>query len=328
MPLQSKVNDVLMDVLITRVVERVREEAQYGEQAVDETIKAEGTKLGFTIRVEQFWRGKARTLVDALDQQPFLFIGYYFHYLDGRVVVAADLPRTLAQVPYPSQKWHKSRGELLVKEAMRVGCIALNLGIPPAAAQAAVSNFRAEAIALIKRALRLPGGDEPDPKLRWAIQASAWAEVPEPSLSGLLRALERTPESLWDVAPALPTPRQLATAWADIIEEEENARAAEVFASLWRPAQVERVAAVRLRAGVETTHPATLSNDGRQPPTAVWQPDRPPRATGEGSSGRAHRRWERRALAGVWSELETVFESDSEYSDQYSEGWSGVLDWE
>lgn len=330
MPLQSKVNDVLMEVLIARILQRMRGR-DLDESAVDALLMEEGRNLGFELRVEQYWRGKARTLLDALEQSPFLFIGYYFHVRDGELHVCADLPRTFAQVPYPTQKWAKDKGELQVVEAMRLGSIAMNLGIPPVEAQRAVDAFREGAIALIGRALKLPGADAENPKLRWAVQAAPWAEIPVPSLVGLKLALERPPESLW-VWPKTgqPKPQVEPKSWADIAEDEDAERAAELNAALWRPANLVgsvQVPAVPLRVGVATTHPVTSANDGRPPPTAVWQPDRRPRAD-RGVGGPSRRKGGLRRTADfagydseseLWSQLDDTDDFDEFFREAESD---------
>lgn len=285
MPLQSKVNDMLMDVLIQRVLQSVPRQGTEAE--VDSVITREGRAMGFAVRVEQFWRGRAGTLTEALQQQPFLFIGYYFHVRGTEVMVCADIPRTFAQVPYPAQKWAKSDGELMVREAMRLGSIALNLGMPTAALEPAFAAFREEAAALLERTIAMHG-DVRDDRLRWAVQASPWGAEVEASLNGLLRAVKRDPRSLWmEKEKELPsTSTWVGTNWADQVEADELSFLGKLGAI---PSMVPGIRRLPLPRPIVATHPVTSRNDGRMPPTAVWGPPKTPRAILEGSA-RARRK--------------------------------------
>lgn len=276
MPLQSKVNDVLMDVMIQRTLAKLRG-TECTELEVAAAVEVAGAGMGFEVRLEQYWQGTAETLVEALEQQPFLFIGYYFHVRGAQVRVHADIPRTFAQVPYPSQKWTTTKRELELREAMRLGSIALNLGMPSASLEEAFGVFRTGAIELVRKVLDLHG-DVKDHALRWAVQESPWATVTEPSLKGLLRALERDAGLLWlHKEPELfSTSELLPLSWGDQVEEEERRETEAAGGVVDRPASVSGVRTVVPLLRPATTHPATRRNDGRPPPTAVWGPDRAP----------------------------------------------------
>jgi len=292
MPLQSKVNDMLMDVLIQRTVGMLASTDCDGAD-VAQAVTLCGHQMGFSIKLEQYWRGRAESLRDALGRQPFLFIGYYFYARAGSVRVCCDVPRTLAQVPYPSQKWFKEREELSVMEAMRLGSIALNLGVPPAELEVSFDAFRREASSLIERALM--GGDRESEQLRWVVQESPFALAVDarPSLSGLLRSLTRDPRVLWlHKEPELLSVSELKPlTWADEVEEEESGeRRALGLAPSVRPASDSSVRALRIPSGRVPTHPATSANDGRPPPTVVWGPPKAPRAQESVSTSRRTRR--------------------------------------
>lgn len=298
MPLQSKVNDVLMDVMLDRLAVELGDRS---ESAIEQSVRRVGADMGFSVRLEQFAAVRAETLQEALELQPFLFIGYYFHVRGGEVRACADIPRTFAQVPYPALKWCKSDKELLVTEAMRLGSISLNLGMPTRELDAAFETFREEARALVQRALDAHG-DVQDPRLRWAVQESPWALPAQSSLAGLLRAMDRDPAQLWMVREAeLPSTSLWVavegTSWADMVEAEEEPE--------WRPPSLS-VQGRTLPQGRVPTHPVTSRNDGRPPPTAVWGPNRPPRDTWAPSArqrrrdGIARREFEE-SLA-LWSE--------------------------
>lgn len=65
--------------------------------------------------------------------------------------------------------------------------------------------------------------------------------------------------------------------WGELVEEEERAEAQEGGYVVTRPATVS-VAKAIVRPRPQSTHPASMRNDGRPPPTAVWGPPKAPRA--------------------------------------------------
>lgn len=294
MPLQSKVNDVLMDVMINRTLDALRG-GKLTEERVAAAVEEAGSGMGFVVRLEQYSQLVAENLVDALGQVPFLFIGYYFHVRAGQVRVHADIGRTLAQLPYPSLKWARTEKELVVTEAMRVGSIALNLGMPSVGMDGAFDAFRSGAVALIEKALGTHG-DVMDPKLRWAVQEVPWGEPAMASLSGLLKAVRRDAGFLWltKEVELVSISEFLPLSWADEAEAEEEAELEEVGGTAVRPALEPGLRRVALRKKAPSTHPVTMGNDGRMPPTAVWGPDKAPRMVREEvlvtTSRRARRR--------------------------------------
>lgn len=343
-PLQSKVNDLLMDVVLQRVEEYADKNGTLWlmeEASVDSVLQQIGKDAGLSIRVEQYaFVEGAASLRQALERQPFLFIGYYFYAMPGgEVRVCCDVPRTLAQLPYPGMKWVKEKTDgglgLLSAEAMRLGSIAINMGVAPPLLRPAFEVFREEACKLLVSALTVEG-DSDSPSLRWAVEENPFAAETQKSLSGLLRALKRRPEELWlsvtDVdrwpmgrededageepvpaaseelaassssstqatevseEPKAPSPSKLPMPprrWADEVDDAERGQG-EV-----RPAAAVLPPAQRIPRGRVPTHPPTRLNDGRQPPTVVWAPPRPPRAAmarttlGGGRTGRNARR--------------------------------------
>jgi len=302
MPLQSKVNDVLMDVMIqrtwTKVQARLASVRGPGdlEEATRLSVEEAGAGMGFVVRLEQFSVVKADTLQGALRERPFLFIGYYFHVKRDSVCICADVARTMSQVPYPSVKWTKTKEELQVIEAMRLGSICMNLGVAPEELVESFATFKKEALALIADALAR-FGDKQDQRLRWAVQEQPWGAAVEPSLGGLYRALSRQTDLFWlqaekelEGTSVLQFP---GTSWADLADEEDEVSVQAVGLSVWRPASVPGVRRAALKSGgLRPTHPASMANDGRAPPTVVWGPDKAPRPPQEvaGPSGRARRR--------------------------------------
>lgn len=278
MPLQSKVNDMLMDVMIRRTLASLK---GHTEADVAAAVERAGEDMGFSVRLEQYSSAWGETqLASVLERTPFLFIGYYFWAQQGTVAAHCDVARTLAQVPYPSVGWKTARGELELAEAMRLGSISMNLGVPPPNLRAAFAAFREGAVALVERALSVYG-DVEDGRLRWAVQENPWAAEALPNLRGLLDALQRPTEVLW-ARQELPHEVRFVPigSWADEVDAEEAEAVGRMGireeARLRPPARVG-VYPVLLPSPPIPTHPATGRNDGRPPPTAVWGPNREPR---------------------------------------------------
>lgn len=319
MPLQSKVNDLLMDVLIQRVL---RSGARWGNrESVDAAIQAVGEGMGFKVRVEQYGCLPALSMFEYLQRKPFLFIGHYFHLRGKMIVPFTDLPRTMSQIPYPNLKWLITGKEVAVMEAMRLGSIFLSAGVPPAAMEGAYAVWQLEVVRLLEYAIR-EFGDQESEKLRWAVSASPWGPEVIPSLTGLLRAVQRGWEELWAMpaSPAVPTKElifttELPTSWADVVEMEEE--------ELQRSRPVETTARpVAAPSRPAPTHPATARNDGRPPPTAVWGPPKPPREVDYGGPSQPRRGRGRRfgrVLEQEEEEWEEEFDDWEPDNEPYSE---------
>jgi len=324
MPLQSKVNDMLMDVLINRALAKwpstEHEEGPWGD-----CLRKIGADMGFDLKVEQFVKVTARTLQEALEQVPFLFIGSYFHVLGGQVTVCTDVPRTLSQMPYPGLKWMKTEKELVVMEAMRMGSMLLSAGVPTHAFAPAFAAWRQGAIKLLTKVLETHG-DVEDERLRWAVAESPFGpEVGlKPSLRGLLRAVERDERVLW-MEPEKELPSEsvlMPISWAAEAEEEEAREVASKERYVPPTAHI-LPKAIPIRRIPATTHPVTRANDGRPPPTAVWGPNKEPRRRLQDERGRTLKKRFGRVLpeeeeSEVWSEEEV----EEDHRDARN-GWDG-----
>lgn len=291
MPLQSKVNDMLMEVFLRRLCAR---SAVADRAALDDSIKREGAALGFDVRLEDWVRVRAGSLREALTVSPFLFVGYYFHVLEGEVTVYADVPRALAQMPYPAGGFVPERSVLRVLEAARLGNVFLSLGEPPACLEASHEALRAYVLTVLEAAREAAAGVAGD-RVRQAILESPFGEQAEPSVAGLMRAVARPARLLWRKAEPLRVrlARNLSEeplSWADEVDREEADEAASVGLVLGRPAaRAVAAAAVRWDRPVPT-HPVTRRNDGRPPPTVVWGPPKAPRERAVASTARGRRR--------------------------------------
>jgi len=327
MPLQSKVNDMLMDVMIRRLLKRVvGEETVLTREHLDGQVQYVGRGMGFSVRLEDHYVLEAGTLTQALEQQPFLFIGMLFYSISGEVRVCADLARSLSQIPYKTSRWQREKLDLLVGEAMRLGSTVLSMGMPMPSLEAGYKAARQVAKELVERALRY--GDVESKKLDWAVGQLPWGpEVPS-SLKGLLRALEAPPEAIWQYKEKeLPSTSSFhlfhGMSWADEAEAEQ---AAEVAAAVGHQVQVPpssaKLAAIKALAltnRARRTHPVTSRNDGRPPPTAVWGPPKAPRPRREeraGPSGTRRNAW----TPGMAFEAEYYASSEgSEYGGYHSD---------
>lgn len=277
LPLQSKRNDVLMDIVLQRVAAICR--LARDKDALDAAIQKIGEGLHLKIRLEDhvFVPGRS-TIADALKDTAFLFIGYRFYNERGYVEVFCDLPRSLAQISYPALKWTADKKEFVVQEAIRLGSTVLNMGTPPAELENAFEKGKAYVKVLIQRAIAAHG-DIRDEKLRWAVQASPHGTDPVPSLSGVLRAIDNS-EKLWKREEPMPFTSEFIplTKWADILDEEEREKREETGVRRLNyvvDAKLARLKALRLADRKVPTHPPTARNLGRPGPTAVWAPDKP-----------------------------------------------------
>jgi len=249
LPLQSKVNDVLMDVLCHRLWAAVDENvgARDNEAEMEKLAMKVAKDMGFVLKLEDYVQIEAVTVREALKKVPFKFIGYFLHTMeDDQVYACCDLPRTLAQMPYPSLKWVQKQ-ELLVKEAMRLNSILMNFGIPPVGLEEAFRKGRLAAETILQLAILTAGGSVSDEKLRWAVQENPHGPNAEPTLQGLLKAVQRDPMSLWGSEAT----------WEDAILAEATPTRQTLV-----PRKLEGV-----RVG---TRPPTSFNVGRPAPTKVW----------------------------------------------------------
>lgn len=166
MPLQSKVNDMLMEILLARIsasymrgealVERnttfapddLYFDTDFDSERLFRIVQREGEALGLKVRVDQMacddrewsWQGPVSACPHGLDgirlqlveeafrgalarsDPPFVYVGYEFHANPvpraaspgelsalvaepGRVWLRADVPRMIAQLPYPNGKF-------------------------------------------------------------------------------------------------------------------------------------------------------------------------------------------------------------------------------
>jgi len=263
-PLQSKVNDCLMDVYIQRLLARLVVDLEQGRtempsrETLDAHLKAIGREMGLVARLEDYLAvPHVSSVREALKVHTFLYIGYHFYVEeeDGedRVYVIADIARQLGQLQYPNSFWVEKE-KLLGMEAVRLAGILISLGRPPACWRAAFDAAREKVGKYLGIAMRKVGPDNPlDFLPENAFVGVSGDDVK--SLQGLLNALNRDPDVLWG-------------------HEKEILK--ESTLTIFVPATVAVSAALGRGSALEPikppTHPATMKNLGRPPPTVRWGP--------------------------------------------------------
>lgn len=312
MPMQSKTNGMLMEVLIERSLATPETFDWTDAATVDSWLQAKGDEMGFKVRCEQHHVGPATSIRDLLERQKFLFVGYYFYARGGEVRVFGDWARQMAQLPYPGFRWVQGDSGLKRTEAMRIGSLCQSLGVPPPELEAAFDSLRRYAIGLVKEVLLEQPEDPEDPRLVWAVGESPFGPPVEPNLRGLLRVLEEGPEVKWLGPNALEGSSMLIppTSWADMADLEEAEQVAAGL-EIQRPG-ARSAPAIFIPRKKPPTHPLTAANHGRPPPTAVWGPPKQPRSAFEVVSGRRNRRG--RVLDDEEESYEYSFDAYSEFS--------------
>ncbi|QKI28957.1 hypothetical protein 1 [Lactuca sativa narna-like virus] len=258
-PLQSKVNDMLMDVYCRRVIGNLADALGRGwkveESQVERALKEEGEALGFTVRLEEYACVKASSLREALEKRPFKFIGFYFYTEDDRVYAVGDFPRQFAQMPYPNSFW-VDKTKLLTMEAVRMAGIYISQGRPPMIWRPMFRRWQSAVEELLKRAIKEAREDS----LSW-LPDNAFVGVSGDdvaSMKGLLNAVCRPWDVLWGFEGELEADTYLVGKEVQVGEDLQ-----------------------RVTRGIvpmkPPTHPLTMRNHGRPPPTVRWTPAKAPR---------------------------------------------------
>lgn len=332
MPLQSKVNDLLMEVYLSRLVRRLVQpgvdllSTNLRKDVLNDHISYEAQRMGLTVRLEDYAAVKADSLMEALSVIPFKFVGYYWHVLEvvtskgqwgKQVAVYADIPRMISQLIYPNSKWVGDRAAFAVSEAVRIASVVLSLGQPPADLRPAHRQLREYALGLLNRVLGRPHDADGAIRKYWQDNPVADLGVEEfRSLEGLKHALERGPSHIWGKEAPLPSTSELVPV-TDV-------------AISWRLGKAPPAAP----PSVPYAHPPTWQNVGRPPPTAQWAADRPPRRTLERTGNRKDQQDYMRAvdrdLTGEWGadfdeeSLEDEFYAMEDLTDSMS--WQSEAD--
>lgn len=285
LPLQSKVNGVIMGVAIRRLFAELRRLNQNGtplsEEIVARAIKKVGDGMGLVVRLEQFVRVELRStqaerapVSYALSQTKFLYLGYHFYNEAGVVCGHADMARTIAQMRYPALGWVAEKEQLHGLEVGRLAATFLAWGRPTRDLRPAFDAIRAHLLDSLAKILA-QGGNIENPKLVWNTQMSALMAPEEmedgtedkdarASLKGLYRTLSRSYDDLW-----LQDSDEVSTASEFSDEEQEET-------SFLPPASSTSLDLVKFIKKAPSRAP-TKKTAGRNPNTKVFAPALPPR---------------------------------------------------
>jgi len=153
--LQSKRNDVIMDIVCQRLKRRFDLDAIsfLDREEFDHQCRKVADELSLELRVEDFVGGKrGESVSQILSRTSIKFIGYGIHYLDGEYVPVIDLARALRQLPYPGTLWEANNHAFEAQEAVRIAQIVANFGIPPLGWERPLDVARAKALAFLMSA--------------------------------------------------------------------------------------------------------------------------------------------------------------------------------
>lgn len=185
MPLQSKVNDLLMQVALQRVASRLARRRYISVEDIEPAVMSAGESLGLSVRLEQLKSSTSRTVRGALAEHTFTFVGYDFRCdADGEVRAFADFPRMLKQIPYKTSQGFYSRTELEVRMALKVAGVMLAAGVPPKGLEKAFQAGLDGAKRLLEK---LPVGEAHTDAIQEVLAGHVFVDLP--SYLGTLRGL-------------------------------------------------------------------------------------------------------------------------------------------
>lgn len=307
MPMQSKINGMIMDVAIRRVLAAIPREWNPDEGELERILKQECSALGLVVKLEQYFVTECshRPIHQALVERPFLYVGYYFYNERGMVQAYCDLPRSMAGLLYPTAQWLE-KGHLQAHEAVRIASIVATMGVPPKQCEAAAAAMRelarkglSDAVA---QGLLLPDS---------AREESPWVILNTSAASLYQRLTQEGINALWNNLP-----EQLE----DIPSEDVKPLALACVKSKMRRRDMvlRRQLAPREHGSAycAEVHAPTRFNAGRPPFTVYWGPDKAPTSSGRPGRelGGRHRKGGRR---GEYNYEEEYYSDDS--GDSYGE---------
>jgi hypothetical protein len=332
MPLQSKVNDMLMDVYLQRVIMTLHKHRQEGlpmtQDVIESAIQKEGASLGFVVRLEELDNHVGVTTVrECLERHPFLFVGYRFHVRNGMVMPYIDIPRAIARLPYNSSfDWLEKQAHS-VRTAIRIGGLVLSMGVPPAGEERAFAKLVAAARFGLARQLHTAAAEkEVEFQVNRLVFVADSVKYTIRDMRGLLNAL--TPErisQIWAEGTEIVEDDALDD-WADAVDAEEaQMRYASPLEWLQQRAELRSIAPGgripgQRPVGLRIMSAAVL---GRVPPTIPREIKAPPvRSVGMGDvRAKAKKRLQFAKETGYWPA-----EDDDDWESEVSSRDYG--DWE
>jgi hypothetical protein len=331
MPLQSKVNDVLMDVYLQRVILALHKHRREGlpmtQEVIESAISHEGTTLGFVVRLEELdHHVGVHTVRECLARKPFLFVGYRFHVRGDMVVPYIDIPRAMARLPYNSSFDWLDKQAHTVRTAIRIGGLVLSMGVPPVGEERAFAKLVAAARFGLARQLHSAAAErEVEFQVNRLVFVADSVKYTIRDMRGLLNAL--TPDrisQIWAEGAEIATDEALDD-WADAVEAEEaQVKYSNPLEWLQQRAELRSIAPEgripgQRPVGLRTMSAAVL---GRVPPTIPREVRAPPvRSVGvHDVREKARRRLQFAKETGYWPE-EEVDDWESEVSSRDYGDW-------
>jgi len=252
--LQSKRNDVLMDVKCQRVEKEFRRDKSNfaTRERFDAVVNKVGKSMGFVVRVDDFVMGEeGEGLAELLSRTLIKFLGYGIHYSQGQYLPFIDLARSIRQLPYPGAIFVENKLRFDATEAVRIAQIVANWGVAPQRWEGVLEAARASALAAVNKALKTMDSEAV------LLQGDAEFGIRIPgTLGGVKRYLERSPMEVWGR-------QEEATELQIESEDEESNEDEEVLA---RP---ERRVKVSLVARASSIPVATAGSLGKPIPPTV-----------------------------------------------------------
>lgn len=299
--------------------------APLSEEVVREEVLKMAKRRGWTLKLEQYTSHATNLLSEALLEQPFLFLGYWFHrrgVATNAIQTCLDPRRWMASAPAPPGLQVKGE-EFQVLEAMRLGGIAINLGVPPVELHPAFEAARAYAVELLGQLRsdgRFSGWLDKDLG-RWD-ESPTVGVAPPATITGVYSALLQPAYTLWTQPPPPPLPPtdseepdELPKGWGEEMAEDE----ADTLAHMgWVAPTPEREPRARRSAKVSVSdRPATAANEGRPPPQKKIPP---PRASSAKAPRAARGKPIGAGLAYAYDDELDQEDSDVQYDESESEG--------
>lgn len=246
MPLQSEVNDTLMECFLQRLSKR----KWSGKQQLAQEIEAIAAEVGFSVRLEDYFAGRVgpeeAALRSLIERRPFLYVGYYLHKDEGtgKIVPCLDITRFFGGGGFLNGGF-VDKQSVGLKVSLALAGYSLSMGVPPAWFEPAHKVLRETAVACLREVGSRISSEDVEAEVRKHV----FAGLPEiTSVDGLVAAIEQDPRKIWldkweDKPPSLGD-------WADEPWEE-------------RASELQRF----LDPGANEARPANPSKAGLPPPT-------------------------------------------------------------
>lgn len=285
MPMQSKVNDMLMSCFLERLRAPIWDIKT--EEDLRVLVEQLADEVGFKIRLESLVdHGVGKDLREALAEKPVLFVGYYFYtvrdplnYGRWSVRVYADYPRMLAQLPYNTAQGWRVGHDHQVTAALKLAGVALAAGVPPTHQAPAFNALLLRARGALTAVRTLVTGEMAAEVVTGHVFAGLSKIVDIKTVDGLINALTlEKVHTIWlgkayaiVELPGSPQPTGQFGSWADEVEDERRAMRVRAFGEQFERERERAAARVARRevlslAARQASGPASSSNAGRPPP--------------------------------------------------------------